>query len=273
MRSRMIVLYGATGYTGRLVTRELVEAGVEFVLGGRNAEKLSTLSQELGGGAPTRVARVDDDASLRALLDGADVLINCAGPFTHAGEPVVRAAVDAGVHYVDSTGEQPFIRMVFERYGPAAGRKGIALTPACGFDYVPGDCIARIAARGHEPLDELLLAYWVKDLGMTRGTMRSAIEMLKPGSGVEYRDGAWSTVPAKVVRASFEFPPPIGREPVGFYPAGEPITVPRHTAVRSVRAVISARAAFPEPLMPAAAYLVPVTAQLFKGPLPALLGR
>src|SRR3954451_18259480 len=160
MRSRVIVLYGPTGYTGRLVTRELVDAGADFVLGGRNAEKLSALSRELGQGAPTRVASVDDDTSLRALLDGADVLINCAGPFTHAGEPVVRAAVEAGVHYIDSTGEQTFIRTVFDRYGAAAESRGVALVPACGFDYVPGDCIARIAARGHEPLDELLLAYW-----------------------------------------------------------------------------------------------------------------
>ena len=269
----MIVLYGATGYTGRLVTQELVDAGAEFVLGGRNREKLASLSRELGKGAPTRVATVDDDASLRALLEGASVLINCAGPFTLAGEPVVRAAVDAGVHYVDSTGEQPFIRMVFDRYGPAAERKGIALLPACGFDYVPGDCVARLAARGHEPLEELLLAYWVKDFGMTRGTMRSAIEMLKPGSGVEYRDGDWHTVPAGVFRASFEFPPPIGRQPVGPYPAGEPITVPRHTDVRTVRAVLSTRTAVPEPLLPLAPYLAPLTAHAFKGPVPSLLGR
>ena len=269
----MIVLYGATGYTGRLVTQELVDAGADFVLGGRNAEKLAALSRELGQGAPTRVASVDDDASLRALLDGADVLINCAGPFTFAGEPVVRAAVEAGVHYVDSTGEQPFIRMVFERYGPEAERKGIALIPACGFDYVPGDCIARIAARGHEPLDDLLLAYWVKDFGMSRGTMRSAIEMLKPGAGVEYRDGELRPMPSGVFRASFEFPPPIGRDPVSPYPAGEPITVPRHTDVRTVRAVLSARAAFPEPVLPLAPYLAPLLGQTFKGPVPAMLDK
>ena len=269
----MIVLYGATGYTGRLVTQELVDAGADFVLGGRNAEKLAALSRELGRGAPTRAASVDDDASLRALLDGADVLINCAGPFTHAGEPVVRAAVEAGVHYVDSTGEQPFIRLVFDSYGPAAARRGIALVPGCGFDYVPGDCIARLAARGHEPLDELLLAYWLKGFGMTRGTMRSAIEMLKPDTAVEYRGGDWRAVPSKVFRASFEFPPPIGREPVGHYPAGEPVTVPRHTDVRTVTAVLATSTAFPRPLLPLAPYLVPLTAQAFKGPVPALLGR
>src|SRR5829696_7469981 len=95
----MIVLYGATGYTGRLVTQELRERGADYVLGGRNRQKLD----DMAGGAPVRVASVDDDASLRALLDGADVLINCAGPFSRTGEPVVGAAVDAGVPYLDST--------------------------------------------------------------------------------------------------------------------------------------------------------------------------
>jgi len=269
----VIVLYGATGYTGQLVTRELVAAGVEFVLGGRNREKLERASRELGGGARFRVASVDDDASLRALVAGADVLINCAGPFTYAGEPVVRAAVDAGVHYVDSTGEQSFMRMVFDRYGPAAERKGIALVPACGFDYVPGDCIARIAARGHEPLDELAIAYSVKGFGMSRGTMLSALEMMKPGAAVEYRDGAWQTANPGVFRASFEFGPPIGRVPVGPYPAGEAVTVPRHTDVRTVRTVLTTRAAFPAPLVPAAPWLLPVLGQALRTPLGPLLGR
>ena len=270
---RVIVLYGATGYTGRLVTRELVERGAEFVLGGRNPEKLARLSSEAGAGAPVRVASVDDDASLRALVDGADVILNCAGPFTHAGEPVVRAAVDAGVHYVDSTGEQPFIRMVFERYGAAAERKGIALVPACGFDYVPGDCIARIAARGHEPLDEMVVAYGVKDLGMTRGTMRSALEMMKGGNAVEYRDGDWRTAKVGVYRASFDFGPPFGRMAVGPYPAGEQITVPRHTEVRNVTTVLTARAAMPEPFVPLAPFTVPLLVQLLRTPVAPLLNR
>jgi short subunit dehydrogenase-like uncharacterized protein len=269
----MIVLYGATGYTGRLVTRELVERGADFVLGGRSREKLDRASPEAGAGAPTRVASVDDPASLRALLDGADVLINCAGPFTHAGEPVVRAAVDAGVHYVDSTGEQPFIRMVFERYGPPAERKGIALVPACGFDYVPGDCIARIAARGREPLEELVLAYHLEGFGMTRGTMRSALEMMKGGSAVEYRDGDWRAAPNGVVRASFDFGGSIGRVPVGPYPAGEPITVPRHTDVRNVVVKLSARAAMPQPMVPFAAYLIPLFNRVLKTPIAPLLNR
>jgi short subunit dehydrogenase-like uncharacterized protein len=265
----VIVLYGATGYTGRLVTQELRERGADYVLGGRNRQRLD----DMAGGAPVRVASVDDDASLRTLLDGADVLINCAGPFSRAGEPVVRAAVDAGVPYLDSTGEQTFIRTVFERYGAAAERRGIPLVPACGFDYVPGDCIARIAARGCESLERIALAYSVQGFGMSRGTMRSALDMMKGGNAVEYRDGDWRAAPGGVFRSTFDFGPPIGRVPVSPYPAGEPITVPRHTDVRNVTAVLSTRTAFPPPLVPLAPYVAPLFAQALRTPLRPLLDR
>jgi short subunit dehydrogenase-like uncharacterized protein len=269
----VIVLYGATGYTGQLVTRELVDMGAELVLGGRNSEKLERVSREIGQDAPVRVASIDDPSSLRALVDGADVLINCAGPFTRAGEPVVRAAVDAGVHYIDSTGEQSFMRMVFDRYGDAAAEKGVVLIPACGFDYVPGDCIARIAAQGQEPLDELTMAYCVNDFGVTRGTMKSGIEMMKPRNAVDYRDGDWVPARTGVHRWSFEFGPPIGRVAVGPYPAGENLTVPRHTDVRNVRSVIATRSVVPPAAVPLAPYLVPLLSHALRTPLATVIDR
>ena len=268
-----IAVYGASGYTGKLVVAELVAAGADFVVGGRSRAKLERVSREVGASAPVRVASVDDDASLRTLLDGVDVLINCAGPFTHAGEPVVRAAVDAGVDYVDSTGEQPFIRMVFDRYGPEAAERGLALVPGCGFDYVPGDCIARIVARDHGPLDELVLAYSVQGFGMTRGTLRSGLEMMRGGNAVEYRDGDWRPAPTGVVRTSFEFPDPIGRVPVSPYPAGEPITVPRHSPVRTVRAYLSTRTAVPKTVEPVAPFAFPLLAGLLNTPARPLLSK
>lgn len=264
-----IVVYGATGYTGRLVKQELDAAGADYVLAGRSRERLEAMAD----GAPVHVASVGDPPSLRAMLDGAAALINCAGPFTRAGEPVVRAAVEAGVPYVDSTGEQSFMRMVFDRYDAEARHRGIPLIPACGFDYVPGDCIARIAARGHEPLDELVLAYSVQGFGMSRGTMRSALEMLKGGSAVEYRDGDWRPASGGVFRSSFDFGPPIGRAPVGPYPAGEAITVPRHTGVGTITTVLTIRSAFPGPLVPVAPYAMPLLAQALKTPLRGALDR
>src|SRR5690348_1634802 len=109
----MIAVYGATGYTGRLVAHELRRRGLTAILAGRNADKLDALVTEVGADWPTRVAAVDDPAALRAAFAGADAVINCAGPFTFFGAPVIEAAIDAGAHYCDTTGEQPYMQRVF----------------------------------------------------------------------------------------------------------------------------------------------------------------
>src|SRR5258708_22572473 len=127
----MIVLYGATGFTGSLPAAELVRRRLEVVLGGRSRQRLEHLAEELGG-LPVRVAAVDDATALRAMLEGCAVVINCAGPFTGMGEPVVRAAVEAGVHYVDSCGEQGVMQRVFESWGEPARRAGVAVGPPPG---------------------------------------------------------------------------------------------------------------------------------------------
>jgi short subunit dehydrogenase-like uncharacterized protein len=194
-----IVLYGATGYTGRLVAQELARRGLDHVLSGRNAGKLAAL------GPNTSAVALDDDAGLRELLEPARVVINCAGPFTLAGDALVRAAIATGTHYVDSTGEQTFIKMVFDRHAATAERAGVALVPALGFDYAPGDCIARVAAQGLEPLEEIVIAYAVEDFGMSRGTLKSALEMMK-GGDLLYEDERWQPAPAGVFRASVDFP-------------------------------------------------------------------
>ena len=135
-----IAVYGATGYTGRLVAAELRRRGAEAVLAGRNRPKLEILAEDLGGGLAIQEASLDDSAALRELLDPCAAVIACAGPFRLHGEPVLAAAVETGTHYVDTTGEQPFMLKVFEDYGPSAeqARGG------------PGDGDGlRLRARGH----------------------------------------------------------------------------------------------------------------------------
>jgi short subunit dehydrogenase-like uncharacterized protein len=261
-----IVLYGATGYTGRLVAQELARRGLDHVLSGRDPEKLARLE------GPTRAAALDDDAALRHLLEPASVVINCAGPFTVAGDALVRAAVATGTHYVDSTGEQPFIKMVFDRHARSAERAGVALIPALGFDYTPGDCIARLTAAGLEPLDELVIAYAVDDFGMSRGTLKSALEMMKGGDLV-YEDGRWQPAPSGVFRASFDFPEPIGRQPVSRLPAGEVVTVPHHTRTRKVTTLMTTRTVAPPPLSGLLPYAMPAVALTLRTPLRGLLAR
>jgi short subunit dehydrogenase-like uncharacterized protein len=251
-----IVVYGATGFTGTLVAHELRRRGLEMVLTGRNADKLARLADQLGGGVATRAVALDDAAGLRALLADAAAVIACAGPFVQHGEPVARAAAETGTHYVDTTGEQPFMALVRDRYDAAARRSGAALVPAMGFDYVPGDLLAHLTAQGVEPLRELVLAYAPQGVRPTRGTLRSALGMLAADS-VVYEGGEWRSASRRMPSTAFPFPAPVGSQPVMPYPSGELLTVPRHVHTRTVRSLITVETLAGTPK---AAPLVPLTA-------------
>jgi short subunit dehydrogenase-like uncharacterized protein len=241
-----IAVYGATGYTGRLVVAELAEAGADFVVSGRNPEKLEALRSGLGLEAPAVTARLDDRGSLRNLLADCATVINCAGPFVLVGEPVLRTAVETQTHYLDTSGEQPWMKLAFERYGPGAADGEVAVIPAMGFDYVPGDMIAALTADGMGEVDEVTIAYGWFDFEPTRGTMQTTLETLG-GDAVEWRKLQWLPAEKPLGPASFDFPAPIGRQRMLRYPAGEQITVPRHVATRRVRTLLTASTFAPTP--------------------------
>jgi short subunit dehydrogenase-like uncharacterized protein len=245
-----IAVYGATGYTGRLVAHELRRRGLDFMLCGRDAAKLRALAGELGE-PDVRAAGVNDRDALRHAFGDCAAVINCAGPFTLHGEPVVRAAVETGTHYVDTTGEQPFMKLVADRYDEPARAAEVAVVPAMGFDYVPGDLLSRLVARDHEPVDELRLAYAVSDFGVSRGTMKSTLEIAK-GGDVVWEDGAWKPAGPGPMRSTVVFPEPFGRQVAAKYPCGEIVTVPRHTRVRTIVARVAVSTMAPVgPLAPA----------------------
>ena len=142
-----IVLFGATGYTGRLAAEAMVERGLSPVLAARNEQRLGELARELGGDLDTAVADVSDPGSITALLGKGDVIVSTVGPFLRYGHAAVEAAIGAGAHYIDSTGEPPFIREVFERHDAAARSAGCALLTAFGYDFVPGNLAGALALR------------------------------------------------------------------------------------------------------------------------------
>jgi short subunit dehydrogenase-like uncharacterized protein len=167
-----IVVFGATGYTGRLTARALVAQGARPVLAGRNAEALKILAADLGG-LETACADATEPLSVRALVERDDVLVTTVGPFTHHGHAALAAAVDAGAHYLDCSSEQGFIREVFEQYGPRAQS---ALIPAVGYDYVLGTLAGGLALdRVGEEGFRVDVGYFVGggDLvgGLTPGTL------------------------------------------------------------------------------------------------------
>jgi short subunit dehydrogenase-like uncharacterized protein len=244
-----IAVYGATGYTGRLVVAELLKADVDFIVSGRSPEKLDALRAEFELDAPARAARLDDPASLRELLADSAVVIDCAGPFVKFGEPVLAAAVETGTHYLDTTGEQPYMKMAYERYGSGAARAGVAVVPAMGFDYVPGDMIASLTANSMGELDELDMHYCWRDFTPSQGTARTTLEIIS-GNDLEWRNMEWVEAGGGVSRGTYEFPEPFGRQHMFRYPSGEQITVPRHVPTRNVRASMNTGAFSSERLAP-----------------------
>jgi len=231
----VVAVFGATGYTGRLIARELRQHEVPLLLGGRDAGKLHALAAHLGG-AETQVATVGDQASLDALARRARVLINCVGPFVDLGEPVVRAAIAAGAHYVDTTGEQPFVQamVVHDRW---AQEQNVAVIPALAFEIALSDCGAALAAAELDEVDAINVIYAVR-LHASQGTKRTALRMLQ-GGGLAYAGGEWiSEAPAR--RSLFvELPRPVGRLSAISFPSAEVVTIPRHVQLREVRTYIS----------------------------------
>ena len=180
--SGRIVLFGATGYTGEMTARALLGRGASPVLAARSAERLERLADELGG-LETHVADVSRPETVRALVEGRDVLVSTVGPFLRWGTPAAEAAIDAGAVYIDSCGEPAFIRRVFEDYGPRAERTGASLLTAFGYDWVPGNLAGALAlSEAGETATRVQIGYFGQgEAGSSGGTQASLIgAMLEP---------------------------------------------------------------------------------------------
>jgi short subunit dehydrogenase-like uncharacterized protein len=185
-----VVLFGATGYTGRLVAEAMVERGMRPVLAARSREKLDALAAELGGELETTVADVSDPPSVSALVERGDVLVTTVGPFARWGTPAAAAATTAGAHYLDSTGESAFIREVFERYGPAAERAGCGMLTAFGYDWVPGNLAGALALReGGDEAVRVDLGYFFTGQARPSGGTQATIVASLGKPGFAFRDG------------------------------------------------------------------------------------
>lgn len=171
------MIYGANGFTGRLIAEEALRRGHRPTLAGRSRDRVEPIARDLG--LPFQIASLQDPAALREALAGQELVIHAAGPFIHTGEPMMRACLDAGASYVDITGEIPVFQSLFAHDEEAVAR-GVALIGGAGFDVVPSDCLARHVADRLPGARRLEIAI-AGSMEASHGTTLSAIEMIPRG--------------------------------------------------------------------------------------------
>lgn len=174
----MITLIGATGFTGRLVATELASRNVKVRLAARDKRKLAELLVAIDRQFDCVPIDITNATSYEALLEGTQVVINCTGPFSDLGEPVVRETVARGIHYLDTTGEQNFIKLAFDKYGRLAHKTGSVLAPACAFEYAMADAAAAMLADRVKNCESLEIIYFIDGLTTSRGTKKSVIRAM-----------------------------------------------------------------------------------------------
>ena len=199
-RTHDVMIWGATGYTGRLValaaSRHLTEH--RWAIAGRSRERLEAIRNEISeaGGHPPEivVASLDDPASMRAMTGATRVVLSTVGPYDLVGEPLIEACIATGTHVCDITGEVPWVRRMRSRHELAAREADIRVVSMCGYDSVPSELGVRLLqeaaiARIGRPAREIEMAVGPIRGGVSGGTIASALNMITQASDPEVRRG------------------------------------------------------------------------------------
>jgi len=276
-----LAVLGASGFTGRLVVAEALRQGHRPVLIGRDPDRIRRVlaaddtgedvevagsltpdvraAEDRGPDTPDapdaaalraadltdiRTADVTDPASLERALDGIDVLLTTVGPFDVLGRGVLDAALATGTHYVDVTGEQSFVHWAVTERDVPAREAGVVAVPAAGFEFLPGDLLAALAAGAVAWPSEVHVAYTIPRTGRfvrrsSAGTRRTFASMLGHRGLALVDEELVEELPLEARRLAW-FPRPVGPRHAAGIPGGEALTVPRHVpGVRTVRTYVA----------------------------------
>ncbi len=180
-----LMIYGANGYTGKLIAAEAVRRGLKPVLAGRNRDALDDLAGPLK--LTRRVFELNDAHEIDRNLDGICILLNCAGPFSRTCEPLLAACLRQRIHYLDITGEIDVFAHC-HRMHRQAQHAGVVVAPGTGFDVVPTDCLAAMLTQRLPDATHLVLAFEAGG-GPSPGTARTSVEGLAKGGRVRIGGG------------------------------------------------------------------------------------
>lgn len=181
MASSTFLLYGANGYTGRLITDLAAAYNLKPILAGRNEKAIRLLADKYS--MPYRVFDLKDSHVLKENLQQAPLVLNAAGPYKHTALPLIEACIATKTHYTDITGEIEVFEMLHQ-YHNKAMEAGIVILPGTGFDVVPTDCMALWLKQQLPTSDHLKLAFVSSGSGISKGTANTMIEGLGEGGAV-----------------------------------------------------------------------------------------
>jgi len=191
MTDHDLVVFGATGFTGKLVARYLAnrDGPERIALAGRSLSKLEAVRDELGVDWPLITADSSDPAALQSMAESTKALVTTVGPYWKYGLPLVQACAQAGTNYADLAGEVLFMRESIERFDQVAKETGARIVHASGFDSIPSDLgvyLLREAAGGE--LGETIMAVRWASGGFSGGTIASGIGQMEAAKqDPEYR--------------------------------------------------------------------------------------
>lgn len=191
-RSYDVVLYGASGFVGKQTVHYFanhVSDSVRWAIAGRNRQRLEAVRDEIGVSVDVLVADSQDQQAIDEIAAQTQVILTTAGPFARYGNALVDACVRFKTHYVDITGETPWVRGLIDRYQTQAAIDGTRIIPCCGFDSVPSDLgtylIVRHLQREFNTSCQQVNAYFQAAGGFNGGTLASAFHLYDSGAGVQ----------------------------------------------------------------------------------------
>jgi short subunit dehydrogenase-like uncharacterized protein len=195
-----LIVYGANGYTGKLIVEAALREGLKPVVAGRRREAVEPLAAAWG--VNSLCFSLDDAGSAARLLEPYAAMILAAGPFSRTSAPALEACLRSKTAYLDITGEVDVFEAVFARDADAR-KAGVAVLPGTGFDVVPSDCLAKALAEALPGATSLVLAF--RGFKTSAGTMKTMIESL-PNGGLVRANDLLTTVPAAWKTMEVPFP-------------------------------------------------------------------
>jgi short subunit dehydrogenase-like uncharacterized protein len=184
------MIYGANGYTGRLIAAAAAAKGMQPILAGRDAASLRSIAES--SNLETRVFALDHPSAIARELEGVDLVLNCAGPFSRTCAPLLESCLSRQIHYLDITGEIDVFAHC-HRADAEARARGVVVLPGTGFDVVPTDCVAAMLKQQLPDASHLVLGFEASG-GPSPGTARTGVEGLAKGGRARI-DGEVRRVP------------------------------------------------------------------------------